>query len=160
MWSVERKEEPSVSGPAAASAGGQGTPGPGTGSETSATVVFVWRWAPSDGMGGRAGEGLGRLLHEGLTGVVLYSFEDWRDGIVMRVANWSVPGKRWGVTAGLGLMLVLVLGRTLGFRRKARSRFRSVSPGVTVLGAFGSLPTSARSWSLRVVKPPSKGYHR
>ena len=146
MWSVERKEEPSASGPAAA-AGGQGTPGPGTGSETSATVAFVWRWAPSDGTGGRAGEGLGTLLHEVLTGVVLYSFEDWRDGIVMRVANWSVPGKRWGVPGGLGLVLVLVLvlGKTLGFRRKARSRFRSVSPGVTVLGAFGSLPASARS---------------
>lgn len=52
-------------------------------------------------------------MHDVITGV-LYSFEVRGEGMVMSVANWSVPW-RCGEVAG-ELVWVVVVGRMVGIR--------------------------------------------
>src|SRR5258706_4487844 len=99
---------------------GKGGRAPGTcGVETSSTPL-LWRQVPSGVMGGWARWG---RLHDVIMDV-LYSFEVRGEGMVMSVANWSVPWRCGGVAGEL--VWAVVVGKMVGVRCKAISRPRSV----------------------------------
>ena len=139
MWKVEGSS-------------GKGSKAPGTcGFETS-TVPLLWRQVLSGVMGEWAGWD---SLHDVFTDV-LYSFEVREEGMVMSVANWSVPWRCRGVAEEL--VWAVVVGDTAGTRRKAMSRSRSGRLGFAFVEAAGSPASSVDAgWSLAVVKPASKG---